>query len=309
MLFVLTGYTSRPPLVEGITRSDDNSLHLCIVVQCVLAKLTTNTRLLEAAEGSLIRKTVVCVHPDGTSLDAVGNLERSIDVLGVDSRGETYSELLGPVLKCGATAIVKEYPWRGLELTKLCIISDPDSLGFVLEGLNNADRAEDLFLDDAHILRDIGEDGGLDVVTLVTNTLTTDLADGTGLLALFNVAQDLLKLAFVDLRTLEGILVEGVTNLVLQGTLLEGSDELIVDLLLDNDTRTSTANLAVIVVDTVVHPGNGIVEICICEDDIGGLATKLEGNLLEVTLSSGLEDLTTNESRTSEGDLVNAHVV
>jgi len=41
---------------------------------------------------------------------------------------------------------------------------------------------------DLHVLGDVGEDGGLDEVTLVTLALTASLDGSTGLLAILDVA-------------------------------------------------------------------------------------------------------------------------
>jgi len=53
---------------------------------------------------------------------------------------------------------------------------------------NRADWTEDLFFHDLHVIGDVGEDSGLDKVTLVTNTLTTNLNLGALFLTLVNVA-------------------------------------------------------------------------------------------------------------------------
>lgn len=188
------------------------------------------------------------------------------------------------------------------------VVGKVNDLSLVLELGNSADGAENLLLHDLHVGADVGEDGGLDEVTLVTETLTTDLDGGTLVLTGLDVAHDTVVLELRDLGTLEGLLVEGVTDLVLLSSLLEGSEELVVDGLLDKDTGTSTAALAVVVVDTKVDPVDGLLDVGILEDDVGGLATKLEGDLLEVGRSSSLHDLSANDGRTSEGDLVNVHV-
>lgn len=102
------------------------------------------------------------------------------------------------------------------------------------------------------------------------------------------------ELQLADLRTLEGVVVEGVTNDVLGSPLPEPLNELVIDALLHVDTRTSTAALAVIVEDTKVDPGDGVVNVGVVEDNVGGLATELEGDLLEVGTGCGLHNLTTN---------------
>lgn len=204
-------------------------------------------------------------------------------------------------------------------------VANADSILLGLELGNGADRAEDLLLHDLHVLGDVGEDGGLNEVALVALALATSLTSGTGALAVLNVAScqlmivpsdcrawslphNAVELQLRDLRTLESALVEGVANDVLEGALLEASQELVVDALLDVDTGAGAAALAVVEEDTEIDPGDGVVDIGVLEDDVGRLAAELESNLLQVGTSSRLEDLTANDGRTSEGDLVNVHV-
>ncbi len=161
---------------------------------------------------------------------------------------------------------------------------------------------------DLHISGDVGEDGRLNEVALVTMALATSCNGGTALLALLDVAHDALKLKLADLGTLEGVLVEWVTDGVLLGTRLEGGDELVVDAFLNVDTRTGTAALTVVVVDTKVDPRDGLLDIGVIEDNVGGLATKFQGDLLQVGGGSSLHDGTTDKGRASEGNLVDVHV-
>lgn len=194
------------------------------------------------------------------------------------------------------------------EHTVLRAVTNLDSLVRVLELLDGDDGAEDLLLGDLHVGSDIGEQSGLDVVALVAVALTTERNGSTTLLTVLNVLHDAVKLELGDLRTLEGVGGEGVTELVLGGTLPEASDELVVDALLDKQPRAGAAALTVVEEDTKVGPRDGVVNVSILEDDVGGLATQLEGDLLEVALGSGLEDGTADSSGTGEGNLVNVHV-
>lgn len=194
-------------------------------------------------------------------------------------------------------------------LTIRSAVADLDSILNILEFLNSDDGAEDLLLVDLHVGGDVGEDGRLDEVTLGAVTLTTDSNGSTSILTVLDVLHDAVELELRNLGTLEGVLGEGVTDLVLQSTLLETRNELVVDAFLNQDTGTSAAALTVVVEDTEVGPGDSVVNVGIIEDNVGGLATQLEGHLFEVTLGGGLEDSTTNKGGASEGDLVDVHVV
>ena len=103
---------------------------------------------------------VVAVHPDCTSLESAGYLERSVEVGRVDSSSETV---------------------RG-------IVASLDGFFLGLELGNGAHRAEDLLLDDLHVFGDIREDGRFDEVTLGALALTTSLNGGASLLAVLDVA-------------------------------------------------------------------------------------------------------------------------
>lgn len=133
-------------------------------------------------------------------------------------------------------------------------MGEVDDLSLGGELGDGADGAEDLLLHDLHVGADISEDGGLDEVALVAVALTTSDNGGTLRLAGLDVAHDTVVLELRDLRTLEGLLVEWVTDLVLLSSLLEGSEELVVDAVLDVDTGTGAAALSVVVVDTEVDP-------------------------------------------------------
>lgn len=108
-------------------------------------------RSLEATEGKLPVKSVVCVDPDGTSLESVRNLNGGVEVGSVDGGGKTV---------CG-------------------VVANADGVLLGLELGDGADGTEDLFLHDGHVVLDVGEDGGLDEVTLITLALTTSDDGGT----------------------------------------------------------------------------------------------------------------------------------
>ena len=173
-----------------------------------------------------MRQHVVAVDPDGAGLEGVADADGGVEVRGVDGGGETVGG----------------------------VISETDNLVLVLELGDGADGAENLLLHDLHLGADIAEDGGLDEVALVTVALTTNLDGGTLLLSDLDVFHDTVILQLADLGTLEGLLLEGVADLVGQGALLKGLEELVVDALLDKDTSTGAAALAVVVVDAKVDP-------------------------------------------------------
>lgn len=134
------------------------------------------------------------------------------------------------------------------------LVAQLDNFLLILEFGDGADGAENFLLHDLHIGVDIAKDGGLDEVPLVTVALTTDLNGGALVLARFDVAHDAVVLELADLRTLEGVLGERISDLVLLSSLLEGLKELIIDALLDKDSTTGAAALSVVEVNAKVDP-------------------------------------------------------
>lgn len=78
--------------------------------------------------------------------------------------------------------------------------------------------------------------------------------------------------------------------------------------LLDVDTRTSAANLTRVKVDTNVGKLNGLINVSIFKDNVGGLTTELKSDLLEVGGSSSAHNVATSSGRASEGNLLDSHV-
>ena len=117
-------------------------------------------RSLEATEGKLPVKSVVCVDPNGTSLEGVRNLNGGVEVGCVDGSSKTV---------CG-------------------VVTDADGVSLVLELGDRAYGSEDLLLHDGHVILDVGEDRGFDEVSLVTLTLTAGNDGGTLVLAGLDVS-------------------------------------------------------------------------------------------------------------------------
>ena len=265
---------------ESITETDRHGLGLSVVGQGSLSELATDSGLLVATEWNLVVQHVVAVNPDGTGIDAVGDLDSGVQVVGVDSSSQSVSGVV-------------------------------TSLDRILNGIELSDRAnwtKDLLLHDLHVWSDVGENGWLDEVSLITQTLTTNLNLSALLLAVLNVLHDSVELDLGDLWALEGIILEWISDLVCVCALAETGDELIVDAGLDVDTGTSAAGLSVVEEDSEVNPGDSVIDISIIENDVWRLATQLKSNLLQVGVSGGLHDQATDGGGAGEGDLVDVHV-
>jgi hypothetical protein len=86
-----------------------------------------------------------------------------------------------------------------------------------------------------------------------------------------NLLHDAVELDLGNLRALESVGREGVANDVLLRALLELLHEVVVDALLDVDTSSGAAGLAVVEEDTKVDPRDGVVDVSILEDNVGDL--------------------------------------
>ena len=111
-----------------------------------------------------------------------------------------------------------------------------------------------------------------------------------------------------DLWALEGVRSEWVTDFVGLRPLLKLLNELVIDALLDVDSRASTAALAVIEEDTKVDPRDGVLDVGIVEDDVRTLAAKFKRDLLQVRASGGLHDLAANDGAAGEGNFIYVHM-
>lgn len=138
-----------------------------------------------------------------------------------------------------------------------------------------------------------------------------------------------------NLRTLVRVVSERIAELDRRRLRSELLEELVVDPRLNEDSRAGTACLTVIPAtlcthqhteikqrsiseegderngdpqDSVRAPVDREVQIRVVEDDIRALSPKFERNILQVRLRRPLHDLPPNQSRTSEGQLLDIHM-
>lgn len=171
-----------------------NSLGLSIRIQSILSQFTTNTRRLVSTEGNTKVRVSRGVDPYHTSLKFASDLVCSGDLFCEESSGEAVRGVVG--------------------------LGDGFLIGGELSDGN--DGAEDFFLHDLHVLRGlfvlvrllcnwgltlgtyVGEDGGMEEVSLVAVLATSVEKLSTGLAALLDVGEDALVLCLGDLGTLDG---------------------------------------------------------------------------------------------------------
>ncbi len=78
-----------------------------------------------------------------------------------------------------------------------------------------------------------------------------------------------MELIAVDLGALVGVVGEGVADLALLGNLNAAADELVVDLLMDEESAAGDAALTLVKEEADLGLGNGEVDVGIVHDDVG----------------------------------------
>ena len=91
---------------------------------------------------------------------------------------------------------------------------------------------------------------------------------------------DLLELLLRVDRADVGVLVERIADAQRRQPPLQLLDQRLVDRLLDEQARAGAADVALVEVDPVDDPLDGLVERRVVEDDVRGLAAELERQLL-----------------------------
>lgn len=61
-------------------------------------------------------------------------------------------------------------------------------------------------------------------------------------------------------------------------------------------------------INAEVNPTDSFIDVRIIEDDVGALSAKLQSNLLQVAVCGSLHDVSADEGRASECNLIDVHV-
>ena len=178
----------------------------------------------------------------------------------------------------------------------------------IFEFEDGHDRAEDFFLSDLHVVLNIGENGGLDEVAFVADTIAAGEELGFFGFAGIDVAHDFVELVLVDLRTLFGIFVEGIADGALLGAGDGFLDEFVVALFFDEEARAGAAALTLIEEECEVGAFDGLVHVGVGENDVGTLAAEFESDALEIGFRGGFHDEVADFGGAGEGDFVDVHV-
>lgn len=96
--------------------------------------------------------------------------------------------------------------------------------------------------------------------------------------------------------------------LTLVQTNLGRETNLIVNAILDINTGSSAAALAMVKIDSEVDPADSVLDICVVEDDVGALPAKLQSNLLQVAVCGSLQDEPADNGGASECNFIDVHV-
>src|SRR5437016_10600590 len=209
----------RAPVGRAPSYLEPDALHLRVEVERVAAELASVAALLVAAEGRARVEHVVAVDPHRPRAQRARHAVRLAHVARPDPGGEA----VGGVVALQHRVVL------------------------VFERDDGDHRAEDLLARDLHVVADAGEDGGLDEVALLEPLPRVALAADERLRALLlpdlEVAGDALELLLADQRADARLGIETGALLHVRGRLGELVGELVVYLLLDEETRAGTAHL------------------------------------------------------------------
>jgi len=189
-------------------KGNGDRLHLGVLSQAILTQLSANAALLEPTEWGSSVEGVVGVDPDSASPDVMSEGEGVLDALGDHTGRKTISGGIGA----------------------------SNHVGHVLELDDGHHRTEDLLLGDLHVVGNVGEHGWFNEEPLIAYAATATEKLGSLILAAFDIAQDLVELLFVHLRSLLSFGIERITNNSFACLLYAGIYELIIYLLMDIET-------------------------------------------------------------------------
>ena len=248
-------------------------------LQTVAAALAAVARLLVAAEGAGRVELVERVGPHHAGAQLVGHVQDQRALLGPHAGREAVRRVVGLL----------------------------DRLGRGAEGQHRQDRAEDLLAGDPVRLGDAGEERRREPEAVGGQLARRRPAAGAlGLTDVAELADAGQLLGGVD-RADVGVLVQRVAHAQRGHAALEALEHLVGDRLLHQQARARAADVALVEEDAVDDALDGLVDRGVVEDDVGGLAAELQGDLL-VRAGDRLGDRAADVGGAGEGDLVDVGV-
>src|SRR5690606_24922493 len=252
----------------------ENGFHLEEVFEAVMTPFATVARLLVATEGRVVVQRGT-VEMDHAGANLTGDIARAFQISGGDVAGQPVAGVIG----------------------------DADGVCLILVADDRQHGSEDLLTGDRHVVGDMPEHGGLDVIAAIQPLGTTGTADhqtGAFLNALGNQVLDLVPLCLGHDRAHGGVRGIGSAGLDLGGYRLGDLCYLI-----HAAVGYQHAGRGVTGLPSVVHAGHypvgdHLLEVHIVEQDIGGLATQFQCHPLD-GLGAVLHYLTASAGRAGKG--------
>jgi hypothetical protein len=184
-------------------------------------------------------------------------------------------------------------------------IGDAQGVGFVVEGNHGQHRSEDFLLRNPHVVFDVREHRGFDVVAAVTQTRTPGHGRCAFRLADLDVVQHRLHLPQRYQRTHRSARCARIAHADGPRALRQALHHLVIYRPLDQHSRAGGAHLPGIEENARGGGTRGAIQIGICKDHVCGLSAQLEGHLLEVA-GGALQNSAPDSGRTGEGHFVDA---
>ena len=154
----------------------------------------------------------------------------------------------------------------------------------------------------------VGEHCGLDEVALIAHAVAAGHQLGLLLLPGVNVAHHFVELVLIHLRTLFGVLVEGIADGALLGAGHALLHKLVVNLLLDVQPRPRAAALSLVEEKRKMRALDGLVHIRVGKHDVRAFSTEFQRHALQVGIGRGAHDQMAHFRRSRERHFVHVHV-
>lgn len=186
-------------------------------------------------------------------------------------------------------------------------VGDADGFGFVCEGDDGCDGAEDFFLGDAHVAVNAGEDGGGVEVAVAFDGGAAGDCFGTFVYGVVDKRCDVVAGVAVDEWSAGDVVVEAVADVECCDTVGEFLGEFFGDAFVDDEPVGCGAGFADVAHFNAHGAFDGLVDVSVFEDDEWCVTTKLHRGAQDV-VGSSFEQCLTHWGGAGEGDLAQAGI-
>src|ERR1700683_1535944 len=190
-----------------LLKSHRDGLHLSVLLQSIFAQFPADAGLFKTPKRRSRIQLVVAVSPARAGAHVVRDGVRLLNVTSPDAGSQSIDGTVGPL----------------------------DHFIELPERDNAHHRSEDFLAGNFHFVLDVRENGRFDEVAARSDSVAAACEGCSLTLSRFNVLHDVVELCLIDLRTLLGRRVEGISDHALARASYGLFQELIVNGILDED--------------------------------------------------------------------------